>query len=164
MPGETKSNIKETYDFAFDLFKRYNLTPIFQIWRPYKNTPIEMDHRSSGNIVESNAVDLSSKYKIPYTLFYSKSYTDTEVTMEFLSDTFNRYLKEAGKHAFFNWAKIASRRPAFLVKTIFDILVIFMGSVFTASSITYKVKHYMVSPGILPFSELNRRGRPGKRK
>ncbi|MCP3926494.1 MAG: radical SAM protein [Desulfobacterales bacterium] len=162
MPGETKEDLLKTYYFAFDLFKKYNATPIFQIWRPYKNTDLEHNVRNSSNITRPVIFSLYEEYRIPYTLFYSKIYEDSEVTINFLSYYFEKYLKDSAKLAFINWLKITRRKPVLLLSSFFQVLMIFVKASFSPEKTRSKIQQFMISPGILPFSQLNKLGKNRK--
>lgn len=161
MPGETKEDLLKTYYFAFDLFKKYNTTPMFQLWRPYKNTDMEVEVRDSYNITDPVLYSLHKKYKIPYTLFYSKVYEDEEITMEFLSYYFKKYLKDVARIAFKNWIRIARRNPLVYFYTIAQILFIFIKRPFMQYKTRFMLEEFLTSPGILPFCQL--KGKKGKR-
>lgn len=158
MPGETKQDLLKTYYFAFDLFKKYNTTPMFQLWRPYRNTEMEKGVRDTYNITDPVLYSLHKKHKIPYTLFYSKIYEDEEITMEFLSYYFQKYLKDVTRIAFKNWLKIASRNPVIYLSTIAQILLILIKRPLFKYKTRYMLEEYLTSPGILPFCQLRKKG------
>jgi anaerobic magnesium-protoporphyrin IX monomethyl ester cyclase len=157
MPGETKQDLLKTYYFAFDMLKKYNSTPVFQLWRPYKNTPMERSIRETYNITEPVIYSLHKKYRIPYTLFYSKVYEDEEITLEFLSYYFKKYIKDVTKDAFKNWIMISRKKPLIFLLTLFKIVKIGTGSMFKPSAARYILQEYLTSKGLLPFTQLKKR-------
>ncbi|MDA3849731.1 MAG: radical SAM protein [Spirochaetaceae bacterium] len=159
MPGETKEDLLKTYYFAFDLFKKYNTTPIFQLWRPYRNTDMELGLRDSSNIGEPVLYSVFKEYRIPYTLFYSRVYEDEEITLEFIAYYFEKYLKDSVKVAFRNWLKVAQRRPLMYFTTLFQVLGIFISSIFNPSRSRKRLQLYLSSSGLLPFAQMHKMGR-----
>lgn len=159
LPGETKQDLLKTYYFAFDLFKKYSTTPIFQLWRPYKNTEMETNIRETENISQPVIFSLHQNFEIPYSLFYSQVYEDDEITIEFLSYYFKKYIRDGAKYAFLNWVKISRRKPLIFAHTVIQIIIIFSKSILSPKRLKYRLQQYMVSPGILPFAQLHRIGR-----
>lgn len=156
LPGETKADLLKTYYFAFDMFKKYNATPIFQLWRPYRNTDMEKKIRHASTVAPSVVYALHEETKIPYTLFYSRVYEDAEITIEFLAYYFNKYVKDAARYAFVNWLSITRRRPLVLARFIVQILFFVIRAYAVPSRARSKLKEYMIGPGILPFAQLRR--------
>ncbi|MCP5007982.1 MAG: B12-binding domain-containing radical SAM protein [Planctomycetes bacterium] len=158
MPGETKADVLKTYYFAFDLFKNYNTTPVYQLWCPYRNTELEIGVRNQHNITEPVLYSVHRKYRIPYTLFYSRVYEDEEITLKFLSSYFKKYLKDITKYAFINWLRITRRKPLKFVLTFFNILSILVRALFKPSALLFMLDKYVSCQGMLPFAQLNKLG------
>lgn len=158
MPGETKEDLLKTYYFAFDLFRKYNATPVFQLWRPYRNTEMEQAVSDTENIGEPVIYSLFKRTRIPYTLFYSRVYEDDEITLEFLAYYFEKYLKDAVKIAFINWLRITGRKPFMFLVTALRIGKIVLGNLFSKDRVRAMVQDYLYSSGLTPFAQLHRLG------
>ncbi len=158
LPGETRADLLKTYYFAFDLFKKYNTTPMFQLWRPYRNTALEETVRDTANITRPVVYALHDQFEIPYTLFYSQVYEDEEISVEFLSYYFTKYLRDVSRVAFTNWLRISSRKPTLLIASLARILWIFATALFSPSSTRSRLAQFMTSPGILPWAMLHKLG------
>lgn len=163
LPGETRADLLKTYYFAFDLFKKYNTTPMFQLWRPYRNTALEKAVRNTANITRPVIFSLHDEFEIPYTLFYSRVYEDEEVSVEFLSYYFKKYLRDVSRIAFVNWLRISARRPLMLTVSFTRILWIFFTALFSPSSLRSRLAQFMTSPGILPWAMVHKLGKKRKK-
>jgi len=157
MPGETQEDLNNTYDFAFMLFKKYNTTPIFQLWRPYKNTPMEMKIRDHSSYAQNSTYSLHKEHELPFTLFYSKVHENSEIPLEFLSSYFKRYLNETIKIVLINWIKITKKKPLVLIQTLIKLLFMLTKSVFRPYSNKFIVQQFISSIGILPFAQVNKK-------
>lgn len=161
MPGETREDLLKTYYFAMDLLRRYNTTPMFQVWRPYRDTAMERSVRDSPNVSDPVVYSLYRAHDIPYTLFYSRVYEDEEITLEFLAYYFDKYLRDVTRLAFVNWLRVARRRPAVLVVALAQMARIVLKSLATPYRIRTLLREYLISPGIMPFAQLRGLGRSG---
>ncbi|QQS05480.1 MAG: radical SAM protein [Fibrobacterota bacterium] len=159
MPGETRSQMDETYRFALKMLRLYNATPIFQIWRPYRNTPLELAIRGKDRVKPANTLDISRRHGIPYTLFYSQVYEDDEVTLPFLSECFERYLHDIAWPLFKNWLRVARRDLRILLPTLAGMGWIVLKSLWRPSRIRALLQSYLSGPGLMPFAQLHRLGR-----
>jgi radical SAM superfamily enzyme YgiQ (UPF0313 family) len=159
LPGEKPEELEMTYQYAVRLFREYNTTPVFQLWRPYRNTPMEMQIRKSDLVSDRPVLELHRKFGIPFAMFYSRVFEDDRITLELLSGYFKRYMKDAVSQAFKNWLRIASRKPGALIFSLMMILGILLKTLFHPSKRRFLLEQYITGPGLLPFSILNGRGR-----
>ncbi|MBK6460872.1 MAG: radical SAM protein [Myxococcales bacterium] len=159
IPGETQAEMRETYDFAFRLFREYNCTPVFQIWRPYRNTPLEKKVRDTARISAPKIYTVARSHGLPYALFYSLVYQDDEVTLDFLAKHFDDYIRDALKVAILNWLRITSRRPASFLETVASLARIVAGSVRTPIPARTMLQGYLHSVGLTPFAQMRGLGR-----
>lgn len=159
MPGETRAQMDETYRFALKMLQRYNTTPIFQIWRPYRNTPLELAIRGKDRVKPADTMEISRRHAIPYTLFYSQVYQDDEVTLPFLSECFERYLHDIAWPLFRNWLRVSRRDVRILVPTLAGMGWIVLKSLWRPSRIRALLQSYLTGPGLMPFAQLHRLGR-----
>ncbi|MCG8698524.1 MAG: B12-binding domain-containing radical SAM protein [Bacteroidales bacterium] len=164
MPGETKEDLLKTYYFAFDLYKKYKTAPIFQLWRPYRKTPMTEKIMNTNNIAQPMVYNLHKKYRIPYTLFYSKIYEDEEITLEFLAYYFDKYYRDIFKTAFYHWFKFSRKKPIKYFRTILDVFLLLFRIIIQPSRSRYVVQNYLTSKGFFLFASMNKTGTKIKKR
>lgn len=159
MPGETRAQMEETHRFALRMLEEWNTTPLFQIWRPYRNTPMEIATRGTGKVESARPIEVSRRYGIPYTLFYTRIYQDEEVTLPHLARIFDRYLRDIAPHLFRNWLRVARRDPRILLSTLGDMAGLLVRSALRPSRLRALLQGFIGGPGLMPFAQLHRLGR-----
>lgn len=164
MPGETRAQMEETHRFALRILEEWNTTPIFQVWRPYRNTPLEVATRDSGKVEPISPIEVSRRFGIPYTLFYTKIYQDDSITLPYLSRVFERYLRDIAPHLFRNWLRVARRDPRILFSTLGGMAGMIARSALRPAKLRSLLQGFIGGPGLMPFAQLHRLGRrnPGR--
>lgn len=91
MPGETAAEAEQTVAFAFDLFERYGVTPLLQVWRPY----VQTDLYARAEIAEADPAALHARTGIPFTQFRDRARADLDVDgLAALYDVYGRRLAQ----------------------------------------------------------------------
>ena len=126
MPGETIDDYEDTYSFAINLLKKYNTTPIIQLWRPYENTELGKSGNYIKQLSQTDKDDILKTYKIPYTLFYNKIGNNSNISIQFISSQLGLYYRDVFKISFINWIKIFKRRPIKIINMFFQFIIIFI--------------------------------------
>lgn len=157
-PGETKEEVLETYNFGIDLYKKYNCSPILQFWRPYVATDLEIVARETKELINVDAAEIYSKFKIPYTLFRDKVLGPDEYDINFLAGVFKNYMKTATRLTFISWLRVMGRNPWLFTRTVFEICTMTAKMLFNYKKSIETYNKYIYSKGLYPYAQLRRLG------
>ena len=127
LPGETKVQIKRTYDFAFRMLKRYNTIPFLSLFKPFYDTPLYHTSKEGKFLVDFDKE--AKRRNIPDMLFTPLMIETPEFSVDLLSAVYRRYMVRLGWQASWNWIKITSQNPFLLLKL-------------TAQFMLFSIQHY----------------------
>ncbi len=117
-PGEKKSDIEDTYNLAFELFRKCKTRPHVNIARPLKGTELYRTAKAKNVIIDTEMMDPEDRYKIPKVLIGPEMIQTEDFNLEYLTQVFNRYQRNFLKQSIVNWFQAASRHPWLFAKNI----------------------------------------------
>lgn len=112
LPGETKETVLQTYNYAFDLLKRYDTVPFFSIYRPYPNTAIYQRCEEKGWLIDARPYERMGK--IPYTLFMPVMVETPDLDIWYVIDRYQRYMLRFAAGVLGRALRIYWKAPGFL--------------------------------------------------
>ncbi len=113
LPGETKTQIRQTYRFAFRMLRKYNTIPFLSLFKPFYDTPLYHTSKEKKFLIDYDKEE--RRPDIPDMLFTPLMIETPEFTVEHLSRTYRRYMIRLGWLATWNWMKITGRRNPWLL-------------------------------------------------
>jgi anaerobic magnesium-protoporphyrin IX monomethyl ester cyclase len=157
-PGETKEEILQTYDFGIDLYKKYNCSPILQFWRPFVATDLEVVARENKALVNIDANEIYTKFKIPYTLFRDKVLGPDDYDIDFMAGIFQKYMKEVTRLSIISWLRVIGRNPLMFIKNVFEISFVTLRMLLNKRKRLETYQKYIYSKGLYPYAQLRKLG------
>ncbi len=150
-PGETKAEIQDTYDMAFDLFTNYKTRPHFNIARPLQGTELYRIAQEQNLLVDTTMLDSSARAKIPSVLINTEMLETKDFTVEDLSKVFLRYQKNFLKQSIRNWFEALRKNPLRVTGDIVKMGLSALTHPVQAKTIAYR---YYIRKFIFPYALL----------
>jgi anaerobic magnesium-protoporphyrin IX monomethyl ester cyclase len=122
-PGETKQDIEDTYNLAFEMFRKYKTRPHVNIARPLRGTELYRMAKEKNVLIDTEMLDPEDRYKVPKILIGPEMIQTEEFTLEDLTKVFERYQREFLRQSILNWMEAAVRLPWTFARSIGPMLL-----------------------------------------
>ena len=144
-PGETKENIQETYNLAFEHLRRYKTRPHLFIAKPMKGTELYDVAEKSNLLVD---IDPMKDDHLKYMTRQKMIETD-DFNLEYLISVFKKYRKNLFKNTMINWFKISQTVPKIFLISFLKLIVRIARNPLRVRPILFR---YYIGKIIFPFS------------
>ncbi len=148
-PGERKSDIEDTYNLAFELFRKYKTRPHVNIARPLKGTELYRTAKETNVLIDTEMMDPEDRYKIPKVLIGPEMIQTNDFNLEYLTQVFKRYQRNFLKQSILNWLQAAARHPWLFTKSISQMFLEIIRNPLRTKSTMYR---YYIRKFIFPHS------------